>query len=56
MPKIIEFLMLDPKDPTIIVGETTSKDIRNELNISGNQFQYWLSKNETYKGCIIVKK
>lgn len=56
MPKIIEFLMLDPKDPTIIVGETTSKDIRNELNISGNQFQYWLSKNETYKGCIIVEK
>lgn len=48
--------MLDPKDPTIIVGETTSKDIRNELNISGNQFQYWLSKNLPYKGCVIVGK
>lgn len=56
MPKITEFLMLDPNDPTVILGETNSKKIRNDLNLNPRQFQYWLSRNLPYKGCVIVEK
>lgn len=57
MPKKgVEYLLLDPNDPTRILGETTSQEIQKELHMTSMQFHSWLSKNKPYKGCILVEK
>lgn len=56
IPMTIEMSSYFVIDPTVILGETNSKKIRNDLNLNPRQFQYWLSRNLPYKGCVIVEK
>ena len=56
MPKYIEYLMLNPNDPTEVLGEVTSKKIQKDMNMNNFQFRSWLSRGGMYKGCVLVEK
>lgn len=51
-----EYLLLDPKDPTRIVGETTGQEIQKELHMTSIKFHSWISRGIPYKGCTLVEK
>lgn len=51
-----EYLLLDPKDLTHVIGETTGSRIRKDLGLNVQQFNNWISRGELYKGCVIVEK
>lgn len=51
------YLMLDPKDITHIVGEISDDELMKELGYrSKSTFNSWLSRNNRYRGCVIVEK
>lgn len=56
MPRYNEYLMLNPNDPTEVLGEVTSKKIQKDMNMNNFQFRSWLSRGGMYKGCVLVEK
>lgn len=51
-----EYLLLDPKDLTHVVDETTGSMIRKNLGLNVQQLNNWISRGGLYKGCVIVEK
>lgn len=56
MPKYTEYLMLNPNDPTEVLGEVSRKKVQKDLNISSSKFYHLLNSGKLYKGCILVEK